>query len=91
MARGDAFPDGPAGLSSRAVVSFETNRVFAPDVLDIEDLWQWESIGSSVSKTKPFALDGLDAAASERPRGSSCSSRAAPTPSPSWTTTSKYS
>ncbi len=68
MARGDAFPDGPAGVSSRTFASFETNRVFAPDVLDIEDLWQWESIGSGVSKTKPFALDGLDASSSETAR-----------------------
>ena len=61
-------PDGSAGVSSRGFASFETNRVFAPDVLDIEDLWQWESLGSGVSKTKPFALDGLDASSPETAR-----------------------
>ncbi len=59
--------DSPA-VSSRGFASFETNRIFAPDVLDIEDLWQWESIGSGVSKTKPFALDGLDTSSPETAR-----------------------
>ena len=68
MALGDAFPDGSAGVSSRAFASFETNRLFAPDVLDIEDLWQWESLGSGVSKTKPFALDGIDPSSPETAR-----------------------
>ena len=58
----------PRAVSSRGFASFETNRVFAPDVLDIEDLWQWESIGSGVSKTKPFTLDGLDASSAETAR-----------------------
>ena len=68
MALGDASPDGPAGVSSRGFASFETNRLYAPDVLDIEDLWQWESLGSGVSKTKPFALDGLDPSSPETAR-----------------------
>ena len=68
MALGDALPDGPAGVSSRGFASFETNRIYAPDVLDIEDLWQWESLGSGVSKTKPFALDGLDSSSPETAR-----------------------
>ena len=63
-----APPDGSAGVSSRGFASFETNRLYAPDVLDIEDLWQWESLGSGVSKTKPFALDGLDASSPETAR-----------------------
>ncbi|HYN03967.1 MAG TPA: hypothetical protein VE359_16075, partial [Vicinamibacteria bacterium] len=46
----------------------EPDRLFAPDVLDIEDLWQWESLGSGVSKTKPFALDGLDSSSLETAR-----------------------
>ena len=68
MALGNAAVDGSAGVSSRGFASFETNRLFAPDVLDIEDLWQWESLASGVSKTKPFALDGLDPSSSETAR-----------------------
>ncbi|HYN01407.1 MAG TPA: C25 family cysteine peptidase, partial [Vicinamibacteria bacterium] len=63
-----APPDGSAAVSSRGFASFETNRLFAPDVLDIEDLWQWESLGSGVSKTKPFSLEGLDPSSSESAR-----------------------
>ena len=63
-----AAPDNSPAVASSGFASFETNRVFAPDVLDIEDPWQWESIGSGVSKTKPFALDGLDASSSETAR-----------------------
>ena len=63
-----AAPDGSPVASSRGTASFETNRIFAPDVLDIEDLWQWESLGSGVSKTKPFALEGLDASSAETAR-----------------------
>ena len=91
MALGNAAVDGSGGVSSRAFASFETNRLYAPDVLDIQDLWQWESLGSGVSKTKPFALEGLDAASSETARLVVSTSRAAPTPSPSWTTTSSSS
>ena len=68
MALGNATVDGSGGVSSRAFASFETNRLYAPDVLDIEDLWQWESLGSGVSKTKPFALDGLDPSSPETAR-----------------------
>ena len=68
MALGNATVDGSAGVSSRGFASFETNRLFAPDVLDIEDLWQWESLASGVSKTKPFALDGLDPSSPETAR-----------------------
>ena len=68
MALGNATVDGSGGVSSRGFASFETNRLFAPDVLDIEDLWQWESLASGVSKTKPFALDGLDPSSSETAR-----------------------
>ena len=64
----DASQAGSSAVSSRGLASFEINRAFAPDILDIEDLWQWESIGSGVSKTKPFALDGLDASSSETAR-----------------------
>ena len=39
-----APPDGSAAVSSRGRAAFETNRLYAPDVLDIEDLWQWESL-----------------------------------------------
>ncbi|HYN01795.1 MAG TPA: C25 family cysteine peptidase [Vicinamibacteria bacterium] len=63
-----APPDGSTAVSSRGFASFETNRLFAPDVLDIEDLWQWESLASGVSKTKPFALDGLDPSSPETAR-----------------------
>ena len=68
MALGNATADGSGGVSSRGVASFETNRLYAPDVLDIEDLWQWESLGSGVSKTKTFALDGLDPSSPETAR-----------------------
>ena len=68
MALGNATVDGSDGVSSRAVASFETNRLYAPDVLDIQDLWQWESLGSGVSKTKPFALEGLDPSSPENAR-----------------------
>ena len=68
MALGNATVDGSAGVSSRGFASFETNRLFAPDVLDIEDLWQWESLASGVSKSKPFALDGLDPSSPETAR-----------------------
>jgi hypothetical protein len=60
--------DGSPAVASRGFASFETNRLFAPDVLDIEDLWQWESLGSGVSRSKPFALDGADASSSETAR-----------------------
>ena len=68
MALGDATVDASAGVSSRAFASFETNRLYAPDVLDIEDLWQWESMLGGASKTKTFALDGLDASSPETAR-----------------------
>jgi CSLREA domain-containing protein len=63
-----AAPDASPAVPSRGTASIETNRIFAPDVLDIEDLWQWESLGSGVSKTRPFALDGLDASSPETAR-----------------------
>ena len=63
-----AATDGSATVSSRGFASFETNRIFAPDVLDIEDLWQWESLGSGVSKSKTFSLDGLDTSSAETAR-----------------------
>ena len=63
-----AAPDGSPAVSSRGFASFETNRIFAPDVLEIQDLWQWESLGSGVSKAKAFALDGLDASSPETAR-----------------------
>ena len=68
MALGNATVDGSAGVSSRAFASFETNRLFAPDVLDIEDLWQWESLASGVSKTKPFALEASTRSSPETAR-----------------------
>jgi hypothetical protein len=68
MSLGDASPDGLAGVSSRATASFETNRLFAPDLLDAADLWQWESMNGGVSKTKSFDLPGLDSASSEAAR-----------------------
>jgi hypothetical protein len=62
-----ASVDGPA-VPSRGFGAWETNRLFAPDILDIEDLWQWESMVGGTSKAKAFALDGLDAASPETAR-----------------------
>ena len=52
--------DGSAPVPSRALGEWESNRYFIADVLDVQDLWQWEPMLGGVSKTKPFSLDGLD-------------------------------
>ena len=63
-----AWVDDSAVASSRGLGTWETNRLFAPDVLDIEDLWQWESMLGGASQSKAFALDGLDEASPETAR-----------------------
>ena len=63
-----AWVDDSALASSRGLGTWETNRLFAPDVLDIEDLWQWESMLGGASQSKAFALDGLDQASPEAAR-----------------------
>ena len=60
--------DGSTVASSRGFGTWETNRLFAPDILDIEDLWQWESMLGGASQAKAFALDGLDLASPETAR-----------------------
>ena len=60
--------DGSARASSLALASFETNRLFVPDILDAEDLWQWEPMLGGASKTKSFSLDGLDSSSSDTAR-----------------------
>ena len=63
-----ASVDGSAVASSQGFGTWETNRLFAPDVLDIGDLWQWESMLGGASQAKAFALDGLDQASPETAR-----------------------
>ena len=63
-----ASVDDSAVASSRGLGTWETNRLFAPDVLDIEDLWQWESMLGGASLSTAFALDGLDQASPETAR-----------------------
>ena len=60
--------DGSAVAPSRGFGTWETNRLYAPDILDIEDLWQWESMLGGASQAKAFALDGLDLASPETAR-----------------------
>ena len=56
----EAAPDGSALAASRGLGEWETNALYAPDVLEILDLWQWESILGNTGTAKSFALDGLD-------------------------------
>jgi hypothetical protein len=63
-----ATPDGSAPAASRGLGEWETNRLFAPDILEIEDLWQWESMLGNTGKTNSFTLAGLDPSASDRAR-----------------------
>jgi hypothetical protein len=61
-----ARPFGPAVLTgSMTRVSFETNRIYQPGLLEAEDIWLWEGLGSGVVKTKSFTLSGVDGASPE--------------------------
>ena len=45
---------------------FETNRFYQPGLLDAPDIWLWDFIVGGMSKSFPFALDGLDATSSQQ-------------------------
>ena len=52
--------DGSAPVFSRSRAQWETNRIYSPDILDAEDLWQWEFLSNGAIITKSFSLPGLD-------------------------------
>jgi hypothetical protein len=54
--------------ASTGFASFETNRVYQPGLLDAEDVWLWDAIGSGVTRTESFTLSGVDASSGEEAR-----------------------
>jgi hypothetical protein len=54
-------PQEPVLVSSpMGSASFETNRFYQPGLLEAEDVWLWEAMTSSTSRTMGFTLSGVD-------------------------------
>jgi hypothetical protein len=64
MAQVSAAPWGAAvGTAARVGARFEQNRYYQPGLLEAEDLWQWEPLGSGTTRMKGFTLVGVAASA----------------------------
>jgi hypothetical protein len=52
----------PAVRATLGRVSAEVNRIYQSGLLEAEDVWQWEALGSGVARTKGIVLEGVDTA-----------------------------
>jgi len=60
MALPPAVLERSVPVLSRGQAQWEVNRIYCPDILDAEDLWQWAFVLNGSSTTQPFSLPGLD-------------------------------
>jgi hypothetical protein len=66
-----ATPDGaPSSSASQAEVSFETNVIYLPHLLEAPDIWLWQMATSGAAPPPPlaFSLAGIDTLAPQAAR-----------------------
>ena len=64
-----AIPQGASLVKpSTGQAQFETNRLYQAGLLEAPDVWLWEALVSGASRTKEFALSGVDTGSVESSR-----------------------
>jgi hypothetical protein len=61
---------GPVASPSTGFASFETNRIYMPDLLEAQDVWLWQAAISTAAAPPPvaFSLSGLATGSAEPAR-----------------------